>query len=190
MDKATRERVFEPFFTTKPPGQGTGLGLAIVSGVARELGGVAEAAPAAGGGAEFRVLLPLAQAAPPAGEPLLLVVDDQAEFLETLAEILRRLGYRVSAHTEPGQALAELQRRPADFAALVTDLVMPGLDGLETARRAVRVRPGLPVMVITGFPEELPASEAARSQVGAVIPKPPDRRRLARELARLLARGR
>jgi PAS domain S-box-containing protein len=184
------ERAFEPFFTTKPSGQGTGLGLAIVSGVARELGGAAEARPAAGGGAEFRVLLPLARAAPGAAEPLLLVVDDQAEFLETLAEILKRLGYRVSAHTEPGQALAELQRRPADFAALVTDLVMPGLDGLETARRAVRVRPGLPVMVITGFPEELPASEAARSQVGAVIPKPPDRSRLARELARLLARGR
>ena len=205
-------RAFEPFFTTKGPGRGTGLGLAQVYGFVRQLGGhvVAESRP--GAGTTVTLYLPAAAAAAEADRPrrlaegapgamakvpsatalvaedepavTALVVEDEPAVREAAAEMLREGGWRVIAAADGQEALAVLQAGEA-VDVLFSDMVMPGMDGVELARAAQRLAPGLPVLLATGYAGGggAPSGEAPAFEV---LPKPYERDELLARLGSLV----
>ncbi len=198
MPQEVLARATEPFFTTKPQGQGTGLGLAMVHGFAHQLGGRMHIESAPGAGTRVEIHLPLAEglvsagleaSAPvaslvPHGGAIVLLVDDDAQARPVTAAVLRDLGYAVleAADAEAASALS-LAAEAVDL--LITDVMMPGTDGPALAARLRQVRPGLPVLYITGHAERsrLPAD-------AAILEKPFAPAALAEAILQALGRGR
>jgi CheY-like chemotaxis protein len=186
MDQATLDRLFEPFFTTKPSGLGTGLGLTTVRGIVRSLGGQVLAESTPGAGTTMRVLLPLAApeaatavaptvepGAPPQGTPTVMVVDDEVALRRATERYLERSGYRVLGAPSAVDALAMLDAREWQVDLIVTDMVMPGMDGREFVRRIAARRSALPVICISGHMEWATEGEAdAPWAPGRLLAKP------------------
>ncbi len=195
-------RVFDPFYTTKAPGEGTGLGLAVVLGVMQAHGGGVAVSSAQGLGTEVRLYLPLApaperppeaqvpsQAAParPTGRgQRVLLVDDEEPIVRSMTLVLRRLGYEVSGHTEPTEALAQFELHPQTIDVVITDLTMPDLGGLDVVQRVRQRRPDVPVLLVSGFIAEGDLARARALGVDAVIDKPLSVDALAHALDRCL----
>jgi CheY-like chemotaxis protein len=165
MDEATRVRIFEPFFTTKEPGQGTGLGLSTVYGIVEQHGGMISAESARGVGTTFTIHLPHVEAAveaagagpepaasPAAGETVLVVEDDD-EVRALAVEILKERGYTVLAAADGPKALHFAARHPGPIHLLLTDIVMPYLNGWELAQQVKVVRSETKVLYMTGYSE-------------------------------------
>jgi PAS domain S-box-containing protein len=163
MDQATMDQLFEPFFTTKPSGLGTGLGLTTVRGIVRSLGGQVLAESTPGIGTTMRVLLPLAApetaTAPSAtveppvlarGPATVMVVDDELALRRATERYLERSGYAVIGAPSAVDALAMLDARAWQVDLVVTDMVMPGMDGRELVRRIGERRADLPVICMSG----------------------------------------
>ncbi|WP_395704253.1 ATP-binding protein [Aquabacterium sp.] len=182
MDEATRARVFEPFFTTKPVNQGTGLGLSVVHGIVTAHAGAITIASAPGQGTRFDVYLPALEPTTEStgpggldevrghGEHVLCVDDDQTMLL-VLQRMLERGGYRVSAFDLPQQALAALKLAPRGYDVLVTDYNMPVTDGLQLAAQASALRPGLPIVMYSGFISDELRADAQRAGISRIVPK-------------------
>jgi PAS domain S-box-containing protein len=183
MDRAVRERVFEPFFTTKPVGAGTGLGLAVVHGIMRDHGGAVELESEPGQGTSVRCLFPALSTESTAdttvlpgtprgrGERILLVEDE-----ETLAEVGKRrllgFGYRVTVAMESLEALEIFRARPGDFDLVVTDYSMPRLPGIDLAKAMLQLRPDVPILMITGYMEELSPTMVEGAGIRRLLKKP------------------
>jgi two-component system cell cycle sensor histidine kinase/response regulator CckA len=169
MDRETRRHIFEPFFTTKEAGKGTGLGLSTIYGIMRQAGGHVWLYSEPGRGTTFklyfpRVDSPALESRPtrdPSAEPagLILLVEDDPIVRELSRRMLDRGGYVVVAANDSREALSRLESG-ADFDALVTDVVMPDLSGAELARRALEIRPGLPIVLLSGYSAETAEIEA------------------------------
>jgi two-component system cell cycle sensor histidine kinase/response regulator CckA len=186
MPPQVLERIFEPFYTTKEVGQGTGLGLATVWHLVAELGGRIDVASELGEGSSFRVSLPViappigAPKPPPDAAPLpaarrslsLLVVDDEADIASILAKYLRRLGYTVATMGNGLDAWDLIAEFPQRFDALVLDINLAGLTGVELARRARLLSPGLPILVMSGRVTDPDRAEMAGLGVASVLQKP------------------
>lgn len=183
MDEATRARIFEPFFTTAGHGQGTGLGLAMVHGFVKQSGGFVEVHSAPGEGASFRIYLPRIEAPPavvestPRPAPItvetLLVVEDETALRELMSELLTEQGYRVLLARHGEEAVEVSARHAGAIDLLITDMVMPGMNGRELAERLSASRPLMGVLYISGY-----ADHALRNRgdlLGApfeLLPKP------------------
>ncbi|MGD9953483.1 MAG: PAS domain S-box protein, partial [Burkholderiales bacterium] len=167
-----RERMFDPFFSTKEVGRGSGMGLAMVHGIVHQHGGHVLVENAEGGGARFRILLPAAEAADAAagaGEEArnraarpqlggrVLVADDEQSIRELLGELLEGWGLEVVACADGAEARDAFAEDPQSFDLVVTDQTMPRLTGLQLAKLVTRMRPGIPVILCTGYGEELKA---------------------------------
>lgn len=175
IDGSLRQKIFEPFFTTKPAGQGTGLGLAVVHGIITGFGGHVDVVNAPGAGAQFRIFLPAATGearvgtAPPAGAihrgkgELILVAEDDAVVRDFVCATLESIGYRCNAAASAEEAMEKFLAQPAAHAALLTDLSMPGMNGFELSRTITKIRPGLPVVIMTGY---LSAQNVDLDQIG------------------------
>jgi PAS domain S-box-containing protein len=184
MDSATQERLFEPFFTTKEMGKGTGLGLSMVYGIVRQSGGHIAVDSTPGKGSRFRVFLPLveqpvtadasrASGLPPArGKGNILLVEDEKELRALLAETLTDLGYSVlqAANGEEAIELAKSALPTIDM--LITDMVMPRMNGRELSRSLRARRPGLPVLFISGYSDVIPSEEEFFNVTTQFLQKP------------------
>jgi PAS domain S-box-containing protein len=198
MDPQTVQRVFEPFFTTKEPGRGTGLGLSQVYGFARQSGGGVTIDSAPGKGSTVRIFLPLAKTETHAAEALsdapeterrgprlrVLLVEDDVAVGDMVEAMLNELGHAVLRADGPAPALALLKRgEPLDL--LLTDVVMPGgRTGVDLAREAVALRPGLPVILSSGYTGE--ALGSAADAPWPLLPKPYAPGALARLISEVL----
>ncbi|MEW6430017.1 MAG: ATP-binding protein [Myxococcota bacterium] len=181
MSEEVRARIFEPFFTTKPPGRGTGLGLATVYGVVRSLGGRVDVETALGKGTEFRVLIPRtpegsegpARQASAAARPVLrvLVVDDEPAVRSLMVKVLAGSGLEVREVGTPADALAALD---AGFApdVLVTDVMLPGMDGAQLAEKCLARVSGLRVVLVSGFAPDPAATERLVARGAQFLAKP------------------
>jgi CheY-like chemotaxis protein len=176
MDQRLLTRVLEPFFSTKPAGQGTGLGLSMAKGFAEQSGGGLTIDSTPGRGTTVHLWLPAAIRPDTSPRPVarpavarddpgkrILLVDDEPMVRETLAAALREAGYVVEVAVD-GAAALDLLDEPVPVDVLVTDLSMPGIDGLAVIRRAQRQRPGLPAVLLTGY-----AGHGAQLAVGGSV---------------------
>jgi CheY-like chemotaxis protein len=157
------ERMFEPFFTTKPTGKGTGLGLSTVLGIVKSHGGLVEVETRVGAGSKFIVYLPAAtvDAAPvddaqrppmPRGNgETVLVVDDEVGILHVTRAILLANGYRVITAKNGAEGVDRFSEQGALIKAVVTDIMMPAMDGLAMTRVLRKINSGLPVIATTGM---------------------------------------
>jgi PAS domain S-box-containing protein len=197
MDAHTREHVFEPFFTTKGVGRGTGLGLSMVQGIVIQSGGHMEVESELGKGSAFHIYLPIAARpmeepnAPPlaeaaGGTETILLVEDQKNVREFIAKALRRFRYRVVAAGDGEEALRVCAEQRVDV--LVTDVVMPSMSGVELARRARLVQPGLRALFISGYSEETHEREWASLGDEQILQKPFAPEALAKKVREVLER--
>ncbi len=167
MDAATLDRIYEPFFTTKEVGKGTGLGLATVYGIVKQSGGSIYCYSEVGNGTTFKIYLPRAEAAtenaahaaPPLAAPgvpnaTVLFVDDDEAVRTIAVAILRSAGYAVIAARDGKEALAALSSMSAPLDLLITDVVMPGMNGVEVARAAAQSFVRSRVLFISGYTED------------------------------------
>jgi signal transduction histidine kinase/ActR/RegA family two-component response regulator len=188
MSEEVRARIFEPFFTTKA-GSGTGLGLAMVYGAVEQNGGLIEVASAPGQGSHFRILLPLArgekaqaqapQGDAPRGTETVLLVEDEAAVRDVTRAQLESLGYRVLACANAAEALVVAGSHRARLDLLLTDVVMPGMNGRELAERLSASRPGLRVLYCSGYGEDVIARHGVVEPGVQLLQKPYALARLA-----------
>ncbi len=202
MSREILDRIFEPFFTTKPMGEGTGLGLSVVHGIMQQHDGTVTVASELGRGTTFQLYFPVAAATAPVaaeearttavpfgrGQPILFVDDDVA-IVETVRKVLQRLGYTVSAHLRADEALAEFEAAPDRFALVLSDLTMPGVNGLQLAARVRGLRPQVPLVLVSGYWPESDLAEARRLRVSATLHKPLTYDSVARIVADHVARA-
>jgi CheY-like chemotaxis protein len=164
MTRETAARVFEPFYTTKPVGKGTGLGMATVYGIVKQSGGYVWGYSELGKGTTFKVYLPEATEPvadgsdhtpmPQASGERVLVVEDDPGVRQMTSRALKEFGYRVIEATNGLEAIELLSRDASGVQLVVADVVMAGMDGPELARRAQAVKPGLPVLFMSGYTDE------------------------------------
>ena len=184
MDTATRARLFEPFFTTKAPGSGTGLGLSSVLRIAQQSGGAVSVESEPGRGSVFTLYLPAVGETPtvaplaapvvpgePGGETILLV-DDDAGVRRLTERILVAAGYTVLTASDGAEALVLLAAHPAPVHLLLTDLVLPRIGGTEIARRVAEARPGTRILLMSGYPGDILASDGVLPAGANLIGKP------------------
>ncbi|MER9669037.1 two-component system VirA-like sensor kinase [Mesorhizobium sp. M0203] len=205
MDQATLERIFEPFFTTKPAGQGTGLGLSTVHGIVIAHRGAVDVNSKPGEGTTFEIYFPQIEAAEATqnedesdaaevpvkhgnGETI-LVVDDDTPLMQLAEEMLAALGYEPVGFDRSPAALSAFRTDPERFDLVLTDEVMPDMTGIEFSGRLHKIRPDLPVVLMTGYCRQLRSRQLTAVGISEVIKKPLLSAAVAQCLARHLHSG-
>ncbi len=196
MSEDTVSHMFEPFFTTKPKGEGTGLGLAAVHGIVTGKGGAIAVRTAPGQGTRVEIFLPrcveetdCTEKGPheiaPAGERVLFV-DDEPDLTDIARQSLERLGYRCDTMSSAAAALSTFRSDPDRWSVVITDHMMPGMTGEAMAREMLAIRPGLPIVICTGFGDTITSETAKVSGIREFVMKPVSARELAEIVSRLL----
>jgi PAS domain S-box-containing protein len=194
---AVFERMFDPFFTTKEVGEGTGLGLSLVHGIVNDLGGAIDVVTTAGSGTRFEVWLPVAgETAVPAAEAsstlprgngqTVMIVDDERPLVALAEEIIAGLGYEPVGFDSSNAAIQAFRSSPERFDVVLTDESMPDLVGTELAQAIRRIRPDIPVILMTGYGGANLGNRAAMAGINDLLRKPLRRGDLAESLAHAL----
>ncbi|HEX2585433.1 MAG TPA: PAS domain S-box protein [Steroidobacteraceae bacterium] len=187
MDTITLGRIFEPFFTTKGPGEGSGLGLAVVHGIMRAHGGAIVVNSTVNVGTSFElyfaaldpllteesnVLRPAATLPSVGHQERILLVDDEPALVQLGTRILERMGYQVKAFNSSLEAIAAARSAPNDFDLVISDLAMPGMSGLDLVEQLRKLRPDVPVIVVSGYVDSATQERINAIGVQNVLLKP------------------
>ncbi len=185
MDQDTARRIFDPFFTTKPRSKGTGLGLSVIHGIVEDLSGCINVQSIPGQGSRFSVYFPASTESSSGESPgvqpgaheivrgkgRILFVDDHEDIMLWGSRALEGLGYQVHGTSDSARAWDIFRNSPDGFDLLVTDLSMPGLSGDKLTKKVKRLRPGLPVIICTGFAQSSAVSNI-QEQADGILYKP------------------
>jgi CheY-like chemotaxis protein/anti-sigma regulatory factor (Ser/Thr protein kinase) len=187
------ERIFDPFFTTKEVGVGTGLGLSLVHGIVTDLGGGIDIESRVGEGSTFMVYMPwqsnvaapqaVAEKVQPGEGETILLVDDEETLVRLGEEMIAELGYEPVGFTSSVAALATFREAPERFNAVLSDEAMPDMTGSELALEIRKIRPDIPIVLMSGYVTTALSSRARDAGVVEVLNKPLVRRDIARSLA-------
>lgn len=196
MTGTIRDRIFEPFFTTKEPGRGTGMGLSVVYGIVIAHNGSIEVESKPDKGSRFRVLLPSNDsreiearqetADVPGGTESVLLVDDEPSVVEMLASVLQRCGYDVATANSGTEALEVFFKDLDAFDIVITDQTMPDMTGVDVAKRMLKARKDLPIILLTGFSEIISEEKAKSMGIKEFLMKPTERREVAKVIRQVL----
>ncbi len=179
-----RGRIFEPYFTTKKAGKGSGLGLAVVHGIIKGHGGGISVYSEKEKGTTFSVFLPIVtgqvlqaeeaviKEGIPGGTENILFVDDEKGLVNTAGKMLEILGYNVTARTDSIEALEEFKKNSGAFDLLITDMTMPYMTGLQLIGEIHKIRPGFPVILCTGFSDNINEENYRRFGINRFVMKP------------------
>ena len=197
MTPEVKARIFEPFFTTKQEGAGTGLGLAVVYGIVDQLGGAIDVDTELNRGTTFHVYLPhttdpeeIAVAAPiaaGAGSETVLLVEDEPQVAEVLSSALEASGYTVLRAAHGAEALEIARTHPVAIHLLLTDVVMPGMNGRELADRLTELRPEIGILFMSGYSDDAMLRNGVETARAQFIPKPFSMKRLTAKIREVLA---
>jgi CheY-like chemotaxis protein len=199
IDEETKSRIFEPFFSTKGVGKGTGLGLSIVQGIVAQSGGYIEVSSEKDKGTTFKIYLPEVSEPPTSdtgrasavpvmgGKETVLVVEDQAEVRKFAVAVLKSYGYRTIPATSAGEALLQCERERIDL--VLTDVVMPHVNGRELADRLQARQPGLKVLFMSGYADNVIEHHGVLEAGGQFIQKPFRPEELAQKVRTLLGQA-
>jgi PAS domain S-box-containing protein len=198
MTREVKQHLFEPFFTTKTRGRGTGLGLATIFGTVKQAGGSIEVYSEPGQGTSFKIYLPVVEEAAgqfvreipevqmPGGNETILVVEDEASVRMLAVTMLERLGYRVLAASNGDEAFRVAEKHGQVIHLLMTDVVMPVMNGRELAERLVGIRPGIKVLFTSGYTENIVVHHGIVEENLNFIGKPYTMQNLARKVREVL----
>ena len=199
IPESIRHRIFDPFFTTKGAGKGTGMGLAILHGLVTGAGGWVELDTTPGKGSTFRIFFPVvaqpiaadrsAAEQAPVGSGHILFVDDEAILTEMAKTMLEQLGYLVTVRTSSLEALATFQNHPDLYDLVITDQTMPGMTGIDLARRLLTLRPELPIILCTGYSGLISRDQARAAGIRDLALKPLTKKELASLIKKVLNPG-
>ncbi len=201
MDAETIKKIFDPFFTTKDVGKGTGLGLSTVYGIVQQSGGHIEVESRVGEGTAFHIYFPRVDAAPeprrPSGKndaPLpgtetILVVEDEPMLLDLIRQVLEEFGYRILTAGAAEDAIRLAQEHDGHIALLLTDVVMPRMNGRELAGRLAPLRPQMKVLYMSGHTEDAIIVRDIRRVRAHFLPKPFQPHDLGRKVREVLDFG-
>jgi PAS domain S-box-containing protein len=193
-------RIFDPYFTTKGPEKGTGLGLSVVHGIIKSHGGIIKVYSEVGKGTVFHVLIPKADGveakaeekrfrAVPLGKEKILVVDDEKHVVEMYQRMMGLLGYQVEARTSPLEAIEAVRANPRKYDLVLTDMTMPQMTGYALAKHLIEMQPDLPIILCTGFGDQINENKAQSVGILALLLKPVLFNDLANSLREVLDRN-
>ncbi|MEE9497335.1 MAG: ATP-binding protein, partial [Desulfobacterales bacterium] len=183
MDASVLERIFEPYYTTKEQGKGTGLGLSVIHGIIKNHGGDITVASSPRKGTTFQVYLPLIEDADGVtefepsngaakGNERILLIDDEEQIISMEQQMLENLGYQVTARTDSVEALDEFAKQPQNYDLVITDMTMPHMSGDELAQKLLDIKPDIPVILCTGFNEDITEEKALSMGIQKFVMKP------------------
>jgi len=197
MTPEVLERIFDPYFTTKEKGRGTGLGLSVVHGIVKSHKGAITCRSRPGEGTTIDIYLPeiefKKEAAMPRSEAYsldgserILFIDDEQILGKAVKEGLRYLGYRVISRTSSIEALDLFRKHPDQFDLVITDIIMPGMSGDRLAQEMLKLRQDIPVILCTGYSEQMTEEKAKELGARELIMKPMEIRDLAQTIRKVL----
>jgi len=190
------DRIYDPYFTTKQVGEGTGLGLSVVHGIVRACGGIIRVESEPGKGTTFEVLLPTVETegrsenhSPgplPKGSERILLVDDEDALAELGERVLANLGYDAVSKTSTSGALELFRANPDQFDLVITDMTMPHMTGDRLAKKLMKIRPDIPVILCTGHSGQISEKRAKAIGIRAFVMKPIAQRQMAETIRKVL----
>jgi len=197
MDKTTLSHIFEPFYTTKEVGKGTGLGLSVVHGIVESYKGAITVNSEPGKWTNFNIYFPVLRheqkekrsiedAKTPRGHERILVVDDERPLADMYGQMLERWGYHTTIKTSPLEALKTFRMDPGVFDLVITDQTMPDMKGTELSQELLKIRPGIPIILTSGYGELISKEELSSSGIKIQYTKPVDIREFAKIMRKLL----
>ena len=196
MSPEVIDRIFDPFFTTKERDEGTGMGLSVVHGIVNSHGGAITVKSELGKGSTFKIYLPVIEReieAPsaakeeiPQGSESILFIDDEISLVDIGQQVLERLGYKVVTRTSSVEALELFQAKPDAFDLVITDMTMPNMTGANLARKMMSIRPDIPIILCTGYSQQITKEQAKKIGIREFLLKPIVIDELARTIRNVL----
>ncbi|MFH2060243.1 MAG: ATP-binding protein [Pseudomonadota bacterium] len=193
IKKEIMDKIFEPYFTTKETGKGTGLGLSVVQGIVKNCHGDIHVYSEPGKGTEFHVYLPIIKIATEIdnadpfepiqrGSERILLVDDEEMIVKMEKQVLERLGYHVTTRTGSTEAFEAFKANPSKFDLIISDMTMPGMTGVQLCNEIKKIRPGIPVIICSGFSDQINEETSKKLGIQGYVMKPV----IIREIAKII----
>ncbi len=197
IDEYVMDRIFDPYFSTKEKDKGTGLGLAVVHGIVKSYGGNIRVYSKPGKETAFHVYLPVIQTRAETnetrvispvegGKEQILLVDDEEQIVRMSQQMLKKLGYHVTARTSSIETLEAFRAAPDKFDLVITDMTMPNMTGVQLAKKLFNIRPDIPILICTGFSEKISEHKAKAMGIRGYVMKPVVKSELAKKIREVI----